>query len=107
MLSPSHRQSLFTPHLGLCRIGCSGKDCSPAVGNVVDLLGSGGRNDNDAVLVTDNGIAGADSDAAAADDTLRLPRLHGGGALLGSGREREGGDAVADHGVCGEERFRE
>eukprot|EP00962_Isochrysis_galbana_P012899 scaffold3667_cov110-Isochrysis_galbana.AAC.9 len=70
------------------------------VRNLVHLLGHRRRHNHDAVLVRDDGVAGADDDGvglAHLDDALRLPRLHGGRALLGSRRVAEAREAVVEN----------
>ncbi len=74
-------------------------DHLPAVGNVVHLLGSSGRNNDDTVLVSDDGITRADDDSSAADHAIALPWLHESGTLLGCGGEREGVQAVSNESV--------
>jgi hypothetical protein len=74
-------------------------DLLTAVGDVVHLLGSGSRDNDDSILVTNDGISGANNNASAVDHAVALPGLHGSGALLGGGGVGEGVEAIADQGV--------
>ena len=47
----------------------------PPMRDIIDHLSLDGRNDHDAVLVPDHGVAGADHDAAAGYDAVALPGL--------------------------------
>ena len=63
---------------------------------LIHLLCDGSWDDDDAILVADDGVSRADDHLAALDDAVALPRLHEGRALLGGSREGEDREAVAN-----------
>ena len=71
-------------------------DLLPTMSDAVNHLGNLGGDDDDTVLISNDGITGADHGARNTDDAVALPGLHGGRALSGSGGVREAGEAVVD-----------
>mmetsp|Transcript_24231 Transcript_24231/g.69668 ORF Transcript_24231/g.69668 Transcript_24231/m.69668 type:complete len:232 (-) Transcript_24231:17-712(-) len=65
--------------------------------NAVNHLGNLGRDDDHTVLISNDGITGADHGARNTDDAIALPGLHGGRALPGSGGVREAGEAIVNN----------
>mmetsp|Transcript_13785 Transcript_13785/g.29976 ORF Transcript_13785/g.29976 Transcript_13785/m.29976 type:complete len:228 (+) Transcript_13785:1404-2087(+) len=65
--------------------------------NAVHCFCNLGRNNDNTILITDNGITRANDSTRNANDSVALPRLHGGRTLTGSGSVRKAREAVVDN----------
>lgn len=68
-----------------------------AMGDAMDKLGNLGGNDNNAVLISNDGITGADNCSTEADYIIALPGLHSGRTLAGSCSVGEARETVVNN----------
>jgi len=64
--------------------------------NAVNHLGNLGRDNDDTILISNDGVTGTNHGTRNADDAIAFPGLHGGRSLSSSGGVREAGEAIVN-----------